>query len=123
MMTGLLFLSALVMSIAPAYAAVCPDTHDAGVASSAATHDAGTAGDVWRPVHASGGVPGDGRGAIHGPACCVTGSCSMLLGWLPVPAGVLGVIAPTVLAYPDASSIRIDGVRSAPTLPPPRPIA
>jgi hypothetical protein len=119
MVSGLLFLSVLVMSIVQTYAAVSPIMHDAIHTSGAIQHD-GTADAIApRSAHHHTESPCKGHGA-HGLACCCISGCSMMSAWLPVPATVLPAIMPTTLVYLDSSPVRPDDVQFAPTLPPPR---
>ena len=123
LISGLLLLGLLAMSIVQAQATVPPGIHGGIAATAAVAHDVAMAGDLWRSAHEHGGAPCDGHDGTNGPACCLTGACPMLSGWLPVSPTVLPAIAPMMLVYPDAPPVRADGVRSAPTLPPPRHIA
>ena len=122
MISGLLFLSVLVMSIVQAQATVLPIMHDAINTSAAIHHDGIADAKAALSAHHHTGSPCKGHDGAHGLACCYISGCSMMSGWLPVPATVLPAIMPTTLVYLDSSPVRPDGLQFAPTLPPPRRI-
>jgi hypothetical protein len=122
MISGLLFLSIIVMSVAQAHATILLVMHDA-IRSTAAVHHGGIAGaTVPLSGHDHTGSPCKGHDGAHGLTCCFSNGCPMMSGWLPVPTTVLPAIVATTLGYLDASTPRPDGLRFAPTPPPPRRI-
>jgi hypothetical protein len=117
MISGLLFVSVLVVSIAQADATAPLVIHDAGHTTAAAHHDGLADAQVPLSGHDHTGLPCKGHDGAHGLACCCTGGCSMML---PVWGAAMLATAPTTLVYLDSSTTRPDGLQFAPTLPPPR---
>ena len=111
MISGLLFLSVLVMSVVQAHSTVSPVMH-------------GGMADAMAPLsaHHHTGSPCKGQDGARGLACCFVSGCSTMSGWLFVPTTVLPAIMPATLVYPDSSPVRPDGLQFAPALPPPRRI-
>ena len=122
MISGLLFLSILIVSVVQAHAAVSLIMHDAA-SETIASHN-GSLVDATSPLtdHHHSGVPCTGHHGTHGLGCCCCSGCSMLSGWLPAPAITSPAIAPTTLVYLHAAATRPDGLPSAPIPPPPRHI-
>jgi hypothetical protein len=119
MISGLLFLSVLVVSVAQAHATALLVIRNAGHASAAAFHDGLADAQVPLSGHDHTGLPCKGRDGAHGLACCFTSGCPMTL---PVPGTAVPAVVPTMLVYLESSTMRPDGLQFAPTLPPPRGI-
>jgi hypothetical protein len=119
MISGLLFLSVLVVSIAQAHATFLLILHNAGHTTAAAFHDGLADAQVALSDHDHTGLPCKGHDRAHGLACCCTSGCPMML---PVPGTAMPAIVPMTLVYRDSSTMRPDGLQFAPTLPPPRGI-
>jgi hypothetical protein len=123
MISGLLFLSVVIMSAAQAHATVLQVMHDAVHPTAAAHHDVIADAQLSLSGHDHTGLPCAGHDGAHGLTCCCFGcGCPMMSGWLPVPATGLPAIVATTFGYLDASTARPDDLRFAPALPPPRPI-
>ena len=120
-MSGALFLSFLIASIAPAKAAVWLAAHAVPQAAAAAPPAAGPA--ISPAGHPLTGTPCNGQDAAHGLACCGAGPCPMTAGWIAAPANVAPVIPPAAQPYLNKALPPPDGRRLPPALRPPRHFA
>jgi hypothetical protein len=122
LISWLLFLSVIGIWNIQGQSTVLPVAHDAIYASAATHHDGKVdAMALLRGDHYT-GSPCKGPHGAHGLACCFSSGCSMMSGWLSVPATVLPRVMPGTLVYVDLSPLGSDGLQFAPMLPPPRSV-
>jgi hypothetical protein len=118
-LSGLLFLIALLLPVGGADALTLPAFSDT---SHAALPDHGEKPSALpiSPVRDSSGSPCDGCAHPDSCACCL--SCGFVLGNLPSIQNAAQPLAAAPLKYLVLSSLPPDGRSSAPDLPPPRHI-
>ncbi len=118
--SGALFLSFLIASIAPANAAALLAAHDVIHAMETAQHVAAASPEISPSGHHHTGMPCNNQDAAHGLPCCSTGGCSMVFGWIAAPANFAPFILPAVQTYLNKALMPPDGLQFPPTLRPPR---
>ena len=118
--SGALFLSFLIASIAPANAAELLAAHDVMHAMETAQHVAAASPQLSSGVNHHTGTPCNGQDGAHGLPCCSTGGCSMVFGWIATPANFALFIVPAAPVYLNKALMPPDGLQFPPTLRPPR---
>jgi hypothetical protein len=116
-LSGLLVLIVLLLPVGHAGALTLPAFAAASHAALAG-HDDEHPGLMISPVHDASGSPCDGCEHPGGCACCL--SCGFFVGVLQSIQMASRPLVPASLSYLTLSTTPLDGLCSAPTLPPPR---